>query len=80
MDQIDTQQVIELLIDYFGTGNKETDAVAKLILQSSPDYTSTWQNDIQRIQKGIDWTGIRAVEADIILFALQQLLDNRKED
>ncbi len=73
MDQIDTKRVIELLIEYFETGNKETDTVAKLILQSSPDYRTHWQEEVQRIQSGIDWTGIRAVEADILVSALQQL-------
>ncbi len=80
MDQIDTGRVIELLIEYFEAGNRETDTLAKMILQSSSDYKTYWQEEIQRIHSGIDWTGIRAVEADILIYALQHLHQGKEDE
>ena len=79
MDQINSEELIELLIEYFETGNRETDTVAKMILQSSSEYTTYWQREISRIQTGIEWTGIRAVEADILINALRELIERTKE-
>lgn len=73
MEKIDTHSVIDLLIEYFETGTKETDAVAKLILQSSSEYNTSWQDEIKRIQAGTEWTGLRSVEAEIITFSLKEI-------
>lgn len=70
-----THIILELLIEYFDIGNTETDSVAKMILQSSHDYTSYWQDEVRKFQSGTDWTGIRAAEAELISSALRTLLE-----
>lgn len=73
MDRIDAHRITELLIEFFETGNSETDSVAKYILHSAADYTTYWKDEIDRIQSGPDWTGIRVVEAEIICHTLRTL-------
>lgn len=73
MNHIDSKRLIALLIDYFETGNTETDTMAKMILKSSPDYNDYWKSEVERIQAGIHWTGIRAVEAEMLSHALREL-------
>lgn len=75
MDHIDSDRIMILLIEYFEAGNKESDSVAKKILQSSPDYATFWQSEVDRIQQGTQWTGLRAVEAEIISSVLRRKIE-----
>lgn len=73
MKNNDSDKVLQLLIEYFETGNTQTDAVAKIILQSSSEYKEYWSEKLDQFQNGIEWTGIRTVEAEILTTALRQL-------
>lgn len=80
MDRINSQYLLQAMIDYFEAGNKETDATAKTILESDFDYKEHWKAEIKRITKGKDWTGVRAPEAEIVAVTLrqiQQMLEDR---
>ena len=73
MEKITPEHLLQLLIEYFETGNKETDAVAKAIVSSDVEFTDIWQEEMRRYRQGTDWTGIRAVEAEVLTFILQKM-------
>jgi hypothetical protein len=81
MDTINARHLLHVMIEYFETGNKITDGAAKSILASDFEYSDFWQQVIQNLKNGVEWSGIRAVEADIMVSALRHidmLLDDRK--
>jgi len=65
--------LLQAMIDYFEAGNRETDGAAKNILESDFEYKAHWEGEIRRLQKGEDWTGLRAPEAEILAAALRRL-------
>ncbi|MCK9294510.1 MAG: hypothetical protein M0P70_05455 [Desulfobulbaceae bacterium] len=73
MEKITAHHVLQLLIEYFAAGNKETDAAAKAIIEWDSEYRAIWQGEMQRYREGTDWTGIRAVEAEMLAAALQEI-------
>jgi hypothetical protein len=73
MEKITAQHVLQLLIEYFATGNKETDAAAKAIIEWDSDYSEIWQEEMKLYREGTDWTGVRSVEAELLAAALQQI-------
>ncbi len=70
MKKNDTCRILDAMIGYFEGGNRETDYVAKSILESDFEYAEKWKEEIKRIKDSAEWTGLRAVEADIIVSAL----------
>lgn len=70
MENSEVQQALQTLITFFESGTKEADEIAKVILLSEADY---WQEVIERFQTSIDWTGIRAPEAELLVQALREL-------
>lgn len=70
MKDSEVQQALQTLITFFESGTKEADEMAKIILLSEADY---WQEVIERFQASIDWTGIRAPEAELLVLALREL-------
>lgn len=73
MGKITAQHVLQLLIEYFAAGNKETDAAAKAIIEWDSEYSDIWQGEMKLYREGTDWTGIRAVEAEMLAAALQKI-------
>lgn len=73
MDRIDSLRLLQTMIDYFETGNQQTDAVAKAILASDLEFDAKWQTEIKRLRNSTDWTGLRAPEAEILAAALHLL-------
>lgn len=61
------------MIDYFEAGNQETDNAAKAIIASDIGFRAKWEAEIQRLLAGVEWTGLRAPEAEIIAAALHRL-------
>jgi len=61
------------MIDYFESGNKETDRAAKAILEWDDEHLKDWQAEIKRLRDEGEWTGIRAPEADIVAGALRSI-------
>lgn len=73
MDRKTALALLDTLIDYFQTGNQETDAVAKAIVRADFDREQYWDREISRYLAGPDWSGIRSPEAEIIAAALSEL-------
>lgn len=73
MGKITAEHILQLLIEYFEAGNKETDAAAKAIIETDCDYSAIWQEEMKRYRQGGEWTGIRAVEAEMLAAALQNI-------
>jgi len=61
------------MIDYFEAGNRETDRAAKDILESDFEFKTFWEEEIERLQQGEEWTGLRAPEAELVVEALRRL-------
>ena len=81
MESIDTFRVLEIIIDFFEAGNQKTDAAAKAIFESDLEYGDYWRGEIQRLRKGVEWTGIRCVEAEILTSVLHRVKESiRSED
>lgn len=79
MDRTDTLHFLQAMIDYFEAGNRQTDAVAKYIIESDFEYANKWQAEIKRCKAEGEWTGLRAPEAEIVVAALrsmQKMLDD----
>lgn len=79
MDERTARHLLQQMIDYFEAGNQESDGAAKAILASDSQYRAQWQREITELLAGVDWTGLRAPEADIVAAALrclQRLLPN----
>jgi hypothetical protein len=72
MDIMEIQRVLATLIDYFESGNSESDAAAKNILASSGEFDEYWQAEIERFQRSVEWTGLRGQEAEILATRLRQ--------
>jgi len=66
------QRTLTTLIDFFETGNNESDAAAKAVLTSDNNYDEYWRPEIEKFQKSIDWTGLRGPEAEILVSRLRQ--------
>jgi hypothetical protein len=80
MEKTEALHLLQTMIDYFEAGNQETDAAAKAILESDFDRRDHWREEIDRLHHGMEWTGLRAPEAEIVgrvLRYLQQLLAER---
>lgn len=73
MEHIDETRILEMLITYFETGNIETDKAAKAILSSEGDASAYWYREGKRIMAGVEWTGLRGVEAEILASALRRI-------
>ncbi|RJX33628.1 MAG: hypothetical protein C4531_05260 [Desulfurivibrio sp.] len=72
MEKISAEHVLELLIEYFEAGNKQTDAVAKDIIETDFEYNEIWQEELRRFMKGGGgWSRIRAPQAELLAGALQ---------
>jgi hypothetical protein len=72
MDIMEIQRVLATLVDYFESGNSESDAAAKNILASSGEFDEYWQAEIERFQRSVEWTGLRGQEAEILATRLRQ--------
>lgn len=80
MDRVASLHLLQTMIDYFEAGNRETDAAAKAIIESDFEYRENWEKEIASLQKGQEWTGLRAPEAEVVaaaLHAIQQMLEGR---
>jgi hypothetical protein len=64
------RQALQTLINYFETGTRESDAVAKAVLATESEY---WQQETEHFQKSTEWTGIRAPEAELLAVALREV-------
>lgn len=73
MDKDSALRLIQTLIDYFGTGSKETDRAAKNIIAWDAENRADWQTEMQHLQETGEWSGLRAPEADIITAALRMM-------
>lgn len=71
MNRTNALHFLQTMIDYFETGNKETDGTAKAIIEWDFEYLPVWQTKIKRLREAGDWTGLRAPEADIVTEALR---------
>ena len=72
METREIQRTLTTLIDFFETGNNESDASAKAVLTSDSNYDEYWRPEIEKFQKSIDWTGLRGPEAEILVCRLRQ--------
>ncbi len=72
MDAPNIQQVLMTLIDYFETGNAETDAAAKAVLATDSKYDEYWLPEIEKFQKSVEWTGLRGPEAELLACGLRK--------
>lgn len=80
MEKIAALHLLQAMIDYFEAGNQETDAAAKAIIESDFESTPTWEAETDRLREGVDWTGLRGPEAELVARALrdiQALLEER---
>lgn len=75
MDIVEIQRTLATLIEYFESGNRESDAAAKNILASSSEFDEYWQTEIERFQRSAEWTGLRGQEAEILATRLRQAAD-----
>ena len=73
MDTFRAQRLLQVMIEYFETGNKTTDGVAKMILASDFTYSDFWQKEMKDLKSGVEWSGIRTVEAEILIAALRHI-------
>ncbi len=79
MDTIHILRLLDTMIDYFEAGNKETDRAAKSILETDVAFKDYWQEEIKRIGEGVGWTGLRAIEADILAASLRTIKSKIEE-
>jgi len=70
MNDSEVQQALQTMITYFESGTRESDEAAKTILLSDADY---WQEKIEDFQASVEWTGLRAPEAEVLALALRTL-------
>jgi hypothetical protein len=66
------QRTLTTLIDFFETGNNESDAAARAVLVSDSNYDEYWCPEIEKFLKSIDWTGLRGPEAEILAGRLRK--------
>ena len=77
MNKLESIQLLQTMIDFFETGNQQTDAVAKTILESDVEYKTKWEAKIKGFRNGTEWTGLRSPEAEYLaaaLHSIQQML------
>lgn len=82
MDKNTALHVLQTMIEYFEVGNKETDAAAKAIIEWDFEYAEFWEERMRQYRQGGNWTGIRAVEAEMVALALrdiQALLEQERD-
>ena len=72
MDAREIQRALATLIDFFETGNNESDAAAKAVLVSDSNYDEYWCHEVEKFRKSVDWTGLRGPEAEILVSRLRQ--------
>ena len=73
MDTTTSLHLLQTMIDFFESGNQETDAAAKSIIESDFEYSANWEAELQRLRQGPDWTGLRSPEAEIVGAALRHI-------
>ena len=78
MDKAAALHLLQVMIDYFEAGNKQTDSAAKAIIESDFDYLDTWQAEIRRLKAEGEWSGVRAPEADIVARSLHTIQELRE--
>lgn len=71
MNDVDSLKVLDILIDFFEAGNSLTDSAAKLILKEDGEYEDYWSRVIKQFGSSVDWTGIRAPEAEFLSLQLR---------
>ena len=79
MDRTAALHLLQVMIDFFETGNKQTDSAAKAIIESDFEYLDGWQSEIRLLKAEGEWSGVRAPEADIVarkLHAIQEMLED----
>lgn len=74
MDTISARQLVQTMVDYFESGNKETDRAAKQIIEWDSENLAAWRTEMQRLREAGEWSGLRAPEADIVAAALRLIL------
>lgn len=70
MDKTTALRMLQTLIDYFESGNSETDRAAKNIIEWDFEHLAERKKELNILCESGEWTGIRAPEADIIVSAL----------
>jgi len=83
MDAFRAKRLLQVMIEYFETGNKTTDGVAKMILASDFEYSDIWRQEMKDLKSGVEWSGVRTVEAEILIAALRhidKMLDLRRAE
>lgn len=71
MDTRTALRLLQTMIDYFETGNQESDGAAKAIIESDFQSVQDWRAEIDRRREQGEWTGLRAPEAEMIAAALR---------
>jgi IMP cyclohydrolase len=75
MDTREIQRALTTLIDFFDTGNNESDAAAKAVLVADSEYDEYWRPEIERFRKSVEWTGLRGPEAEMLVSRLRQAVE-----
>lgn len=73
MDKPAAKRILQTMIDYFEAGNRESDQMAKTILEWDSEFLPDWQEEIKRRRETGEWSGLRGPEADIIADALRSI-------
>jgi len=73
MDTTSARRLLQIMIEFFETGNQTSDSVAKLILESDFEDSDFWQKEVKKFKSGTEWSGVRAAEADIVALALRHI-------
>ena len=73
MDTTSARRLLQVMIEFFETGNQTTDSVAKLILESDFEDSDFWQQEVKKFKSGTEWSGVRAAEAEILVLALRHI-------
>lgn len=82
METHEALRLLQAMIDYFEAGNQDADAAAKEIIASDFTNSDHWQARIDRLVHGVEWSGLRAPEAELVatgLRTLQRLLAPRPQ-
>lgn len=74
MDTREVERALNTLIDYFESGNKESDGAAKAVLAADGDYQEYWRAEIETFRQSAEWTGLRGPEAEILANRLRQAM------
>lgn len=75
MKASDPEKVLEMLINYFETGNAATDSAAKAIFLEDGEYDDYWRGALEEFRQSIDWTGVRGPESEFLALCLRSLRD-----